>query len=323
MIIPEFLKQNDTIGITACSSGILDKVDRYEKSVAHFHKKGFSIIETNNVRTSGVVSSSSQVRANELDELVTNKEVKMISMASGGDFLYDMLPLVNFDNIKNNPKWIAGSSDPTSLLFTITTKYDIATIYTPCNMSGFDDEYLHPSLETYFEIIKGNLKPQIKFDKCEFPSFSNEFIKDDIWLNLNGDVNEIGMLIGGCMECLKDVIGTKFDCVSSFLEKYKENGFIWYFDIFSMSAEGVYNTLLQFRNAGWFQYTKAILIGRVAFEKTFVDMSYEELIQKALPTTKVIFNMDLGHVKPSFTLINGMMATIVSNESQHELIIHK
>lgn len=323
MIIPEFLKENDTIGVTACSSGILDKVERFEKSVAHFNEKGFQIMETNNVRTSGVVSSSSQTRAKELNALVEDPKVNMISIASGGDFLYDMLPYVNFDNIVKNPKWIAGSSDPTSLLFTLTTKYDIATIYTPCNMSGFDDDILHPSLETYFDIIKGQLVPQTKYDLCEYPSFSNAFVKEDIWLNLNGDVHETGMLIGGCMECLKDVIGTKFDAVSSFLEKYKDHGFIWYFDIFSMTSEGVYNTLQQFKNADWFKYTKAIMIGRVAFENTFVDMTYEELIQKALPDTKVIFNMDLGHVKPSFTLINGMMATIISNESQHELILHK
>lgn len=323
MIVPEYLKNKDIVGVTACSNGILDKVERYEKSVAHFKENGLEIIETKNVRTNGVVSSSSEVRAKELNELVENKDVKMISIASGGDFLYDMLPLVNFEAIQNNPKWYAGSSDPTSLLFTITTKYDIATIYTPCNMSGFDDEVLHTSLTDYFKIIKGDLITQKKYDKCEYPSFSNEFSKDDIWINVNGDVDAKGMLIGGCMECLKDVIGTKFDNVSNFIQKYKSNGFIWYFDVFSMTAEGVYNTLHQFNNAGWFENTKAICIGRVAFEKSFVDMSYEELIKKALPNIPVVFNMDLGHVKPAFTLINGFMAHIVSNEKENYLEMKK
>ena len=31
------------------------------------------------------------------------------------------------------------------------------------------------------------------------------------WSNLNGNVEEEGILIGGCIEVLKDIIGTKFD----------------------------------------------------------------------------------------------------------------
>lgn len=318
MIIPKFLEKNDTIGVTACSNGILDKVERYNKSVKRFNEQGYKVIETKNVFTSGVVSGPGKERAEQLKSLYNNKDVKMISIASGGDFLSDMLPYVDYDVIKDNIKWIAGSSDPTSLLFTITTNLDIATIYTPCNMSGFDDDKLHPSLYNYFDILKGKEIVQEKYALCEYPSFSNDFIKQDIWQNLNGDVDAKGMLIGGCMECLKDIIGTKFDNVSNFIEKYKEEGFIWYFDIFSLTSEGVYNTLNQFKNAGWFKYANAIIIGRVAFENTFVDMTYEELIKQALDLP-VVFNMDLGHVKPSFTLINGAHAHIISKDREGKL----
>ena len=30
MIFPKFLDDGDTIGVTACSAGILDKIDKYE-----------------------------------------------------------------------------------------------------------------------------------------------------------------------------------------------------------------------------------------------------------------------------------------------------
>ena len=315
MYLPDFLKKGDLIGITACSNGILEKEERYNKSVAHFKEKGFQIIETDDVRKAGCAPK--EIRARELMELYTNNQVKLIAVASGGDFLSDMLPLIDFETMKNNPKWLVGSSDPTSLLFTMTTKYDIATIYTPCNMSGFNKEKLHPCLETYFDVIMGKCSKQEKYDLCEYPSFSDEFSKEDIWENLNGDVNEEGMLIGGCIECLKDIIGTPVDHVSAFVEKYK--GLIWYFDIFNMTSEGVYNTLNQFKFAGWFNYCKAILFGRVAFPNTFVDKTYQELIKQALPDTKIIFNFDLGHVAPAFTLINGAQVHIVSNEKEHYL----
>ena len=316
MIIPKFLKEGDIIGVTAASCGVLDKIDKYENSINNIKKYGFKIKETSNVRTSGIVSSSDIERAKELESLYLDNEVKMISIASGGDFLFDMLDNIDYSIIKDNIKWISGSSDPTSLLFLITTNYDIATIYSPCNMSGFDSEPLHQSYLNYFEILKGNLIKQEKFPYCENKSFSDDFDKVNKWKNINGNVNEEGILIGGCIECLKDIIGTKYDKTKEFVEKYKDDGIIWYFDVFSMTSEDLYKTLIQFKYAGWFKYTKAILIGKVCFANSFIDYKYEDAIKNALPDMKVIYQFDVGHVKPSFTMINGVKVKIMSNDNE-------
>lgn len=313
MIYPKYLEDGSTIGITACSAGVLKKIEKYEKSINNVKKYGFNLVETNNVRTDGVVSSDNITRAKELESLFTNDNIDMVAIASGGDFLYDMLTEVDFNILKDNSKWLAGSSDPTSLLYILTINYDIATIYSPCNMSGFDSDELHQSYLNYFEILKGNLVRQEKSPFKEGESFSDVMNTPNEWINLNGNVDEKGILIGGCIEVLKDIIGTKFDKTNEFLERYKEEGFIWYFDVFSMTSEGLYNTLLQFKNAGWFKYAKAVVIGKVCFPNTFTDMSYEDAIKNSLKDVKCIFNFDIGHVKPSFTMINGMKARVVSN----------
>ena len=67
---------------------------------------------------------------------------------------------------------------------------------------------------------------------------------------------------------------------------------------------------------GWFKYAKAVVIGKVCFPNTFTDMSYEDAIKNALDDVKCIFNFDIGHVKPSFTMINGMKARVVSNTEE-------
>lgn len=319
MIIPNFLNDKDIIGITACSCGVSNKLEQYEKTLSNLKENGFAIIETPNVRTGGVVSSDSITRARELESLFLNKDVNLVSIARGGDFLFDMLDKVEFDVIVKNPKWLAGSSDPTSLLYILTTNYDIATIYSPCNMTGLDENPLHESYLNYFKILKGNLIKQYKYDKCEKESFSDDLSKDNEWVNMNGDVNEEGILIGGCIDVLKDLIGTRFDKTNEFLEKYKDEGFIWYFDVFSMTSEALYNTLLQFKYAGWFKYTKAILIGKVCIPNTFVDMTYEELIKKAIQDIPVVYKFDVGHVKPSFTMINGMKVRIISDKNEGSL----
>jgi muramoyltetrapeptide carboxypeptidase LdcA involved in peptidoglycan recycling len=183
-------------------------------------------------------------------------------------------------------------------------------------MSGFNISPLHESYVNYFEILKGNLVKQCKYDTYEGESFSDEMNTPNEWLNINGNVDESGVLIGGCIDSLKDIIGTKFDKAKEFIDKYKDEGIIWYFDVFSLTSEGLYNTLVQFRNAGWFDYCKAILIGKVCIPNTYVDMTYEELIEKAIPDIKVIYKFDIGHVKPSFTMINGAKVRVVSNEDE-------
>ncbi len=308
MIIPEFLKKGDTIGVTACSCGVLDKIEKYEKSIDNVKMQGFDILETQNVRTSGLVSSDAKTRVEELNSLITNKDIKMINIAAGGDFLCEILPLLDYDLIKKNIKWYGGSSDPTSLIYSITTKLDMPTIYTPCNMSGYSSDNLHQSYLDYFEIIKGNLVKQYKSDKYE--STDDIFDLDNEWISFGKDINQQGVLLGGCIDCLKDVIGTKFDNTLEFIEKYKEDGIIWYFDVFSLSVEDLYRTLLQFKNAGWFKYTKLILIGKVKYPNTFTELTYEEMIKKALEGYDVIYNFDVGHVKPSMTMINGFKVRV-------------
>ena len=315
MRYPEYLKRNDAIGITACSMGVLDKLDQYIETTDYFKDKGFNIVETDNVKTDGVVSGSADMRAEQLIDLYNNDDVKLVSIARGGDFLFDMLPSIDFDIIDNKVKWISGSSDPTSLLFYITTKLDIATIYSPCNMTGFSGE-ISDYHNNFVDIIEGKTNKQYKFDKCESHFHADVFDKDNVWKNLNGDVLEEGILIGGCIDVLKDVIGTKYDNVKEFINKYKKHGFIWYFDIFNMSKEVLYNTLLQFKYAGWFENANAIVFGKIAFPNGFIDLSYEELICMALPDIKIVYNFDIGHVNPSFTMINGKYVRLISNVSE-------
>lgn len=77
-----------------------------------------------------------------------------------------MLSELDFNVIKDNPKWLQGYSDPTGLLFTITTNLDIATVYSD-NFKTFGMEPWHKSLDNNLEILKGNIIEQTSFSKYE------------------------------------------------------------------------------------------------------------------------------------------------------------
>ena len=87
MIYPEFLKEKDTIGVTAPSDGITDevKLKRLDNAIKNFEEKGFNIKETPNVRCSVKGrSSTSKERASELESLYEDKEVNAIITSGGG-----------------------------------------------------------------------------------------------------------------------------------------------------------------------------------------------------------------------------------------------
>lgn len=331
MKYPKFLEENATLGITAISNGIVDdmKIKRLEYAIDNFQKSGFKVIETEDVRTDLFGKSApSNIQARELEDLYNNKDVCAIFCAAGGDFLVEVLPFINFDIIKNNPKWIQGYSDPTALLFTITTNLDIATLYGN-NVCAFAMKKWHKSLLDNFKILSGEEVVQNSFDKYE--NISTEYVIGNEGYNLDSivywdiilgkEVNTSGRIIGGSIDTISDLFGTKYDKVVDFIEKYKDDGIIWYFDNAELTSEALIRSLWKFRENGWFKYTKCILFSRIIEEKSFYGISYSDAIKEVLGdlNINIVINCDFGHVAPRMTIINGSIAEIKVFEGRGEI----
>ena len=313
MIYPEFPQKNDVLGICAPSSGVGHKLDEFDASLSALREKGYRLKETAHVRVEDTRGGTAQQRGEELTSLFLDPEVKAVLSAAGGDFLFEILPFVNWNAVRKHPKWIAGASDPTSVLFTITTKYDIATLY-GFNAGSFDEVPLPGYLRDALKILSG--KPAVQHSSrihASKPSFAEDYAGPDTpteWKSNRSSLQITGRCIGGCMDVLKDLIGTRYDSVKAFIRRYQKDGFIWYFDNFSMTAENFYRTLLQMRYAGWFESANAVIIGRVLFPSSETGMTYEEATERALGDLPYILEADVGHTVPSFTMINGAIAEL-------------
>ena len=237
-----------------------------------------------------------------------------------------MLPHLDFSIIRENPKWIQGYSDPTGLLYTITTNLDVATIYGD-NFSSFGMNPWHQSLENNLEIIKGNIIKQRSFDKYEkdYTTYKRgdeayNLTNKVYWENLRKEkeIRVTGRIIGGCLDIINDLFGTRFDKTKEFIQKYKSDGIIWYFDICELTSEQIIRTFWKLKDNGWFQYTKCIMIGRVAKEVSYYTISTKEAIEHSLKELNIpiIINVDIGHVSPRMTIINGAIATIISKDGK-------
>lgn len=315
MIYPKFLRSGDTIGICAPSAGVGHKIESFDQSLSVLKGEGYRIRETAAVRNNSDRSASGAVRGEELQELVEDKNISAILSASGGDYAPEMLPYVDWNQIRENPKWIIGASDPTNLLFPITTNLDIATMY-GFNAGTFDWQPLHPFQERMLRVLKGDIGTQESFqyydDKKDFSD--NPVLEGEVYWDsrLSGEKEPVafeGRLIGGCIDCIGKLIGTPYDGTHQFLERYASEGIVWYFDPFAMNAETLYLTMLQMKACGYFRGTTGILFGRVMFDGGSSNEEYLDLLNRCFDVP-IVWNCDIGHVKPCMTLINGSVAKV-------------
>lgn len=332
MIYPAFIKKGDIIGITAPSDGITEKLDlaRLDNAIYNIENKGFNILETTDVRKSlDGQSANEKIQAKELEDLFLNNDVKAIITPCGGDFMCKMMSYVNFDIMKSNPKWFCGYSDPTWLTYVITTKLDIATIYMD-NFKGFGMKTLDESLKNNFDILCGKSSSVQSFNKYE--GLRKERItglegynknKKVIWKNANNEncLSFSGRIIGGCLDVISEIFGTKFDYTKDFIERYKKDGIIWYFDNCDFTSEQVIRTLLKFRENGYFKYTNGIVFGRSLTNKSCYDISFYDAVKSTLQALNVpiIFDVDIGHVPPRMAIINGVLAEVISENGKGKI----
>ncbi len=328
MIYPKFIKQGSKIGVPAPSDGSSDELSnvRYKNARKNLESLGYEVFESKNLFNSKKARSADAVtRAIEINKMFEDDSIDLILCATGGEFLVEILPYVDFSKIIKSPKFVQGFSDPTALLFPLTTKYDIATIYSN-NYKSFGMQEYDDSIKNNLEILKGNIIEQKSFEMYEadrterITGLEGYNLTDKVnWKVLNSESAKFtGRIIGGCLDNIVELIGTKYDGSKEFIERYKNDGIIWCLDNFELSKEELIRTLWKFNELGYFKYSKGIILGRIGIEKTsYLGYTLEEALKDSVISKldiPIIYDADISHKGPTMTIINGAIAEIEVNK---------
>ena len=332
----KFLHKNGTIGFVSPSYGCA--TEPYRTAFAHalekFEGEGFkTIVGPNCYKTDGVgISSTPSNCAGEFMEQYLGEPDVLLS-CGGGELMCEILPFMDFEALKKaEPKWFMGYSDNTNLGFTLATICDVASIYGP-NAASFGMEPRHRSIDDAFDLLTGKKTGFSTYEGFEIMSVKDETNPlapynitkketlrfDGAWKDRepfrNGE-SFGGRLIGGCLDCLINLCGTRFDNVKAFNERYKNDGIVWFLESCELGIMGIRRGLWQLKQAGWFENVKGFIIGRpMLFEIEDYGLDRYTAVTSVLSElgVPIVLDVDLGHLPPSIPLVNGSVVRVTAS----------
>lgn len=332
MRYPEFLKKNNTIGFVSPSFGCATEPYKsaFENALRKFTDMGYNTeVGYNCYKTDGIGRSSTPENCGrEFVEYYCSGDNQALISCGGGELMCEILDYVDFEEIsKAAPKWFMGYSDNTNMTFLLTTLCDVASVYGPC-AGAFGMEPWHKSIEDAFGIITGTKKTLSNYGTWEKESLKtpeNPLVPYNVTEAFKikkyegqeraDDIHMSGRLIGGCLDCLSNLVGTRYDKVKEFVEKYKSDGIIWFLESCDLNVMAIRRAMWQLDNSGWFKYTKGFMIGRpYCHGQELMGLNQYDAVLGVIGkyNVPVIMDVDIGHLAPMMPLVAGSVAHIDS-----------
>jgi muramoyltetrapeptide carboxypeptidase len=309
-IKPARLKFGDTLGLITPGSYISE--DELKESKENLEKLGYKVFYSERILSkSGYLAGDDNSRAEEVNSMFEDKKINGIICARGGYGCARILPLINYDIIKNNPKILVGYSDVTALLLGIYAKTGLVTFHGPFGISSFNDFSI-----TYFSNVLRYPKEKLILIN---ENSDEEDSKQDLVTIVSGKA--VGELIGGNLSVLTSLIGTKYD--------FSSEGKIVFLEEIGEEPYRIDRMLTQLIQAGKFEKAVGIAMGvfkdcepkekDTSFSSSF---SLKEVLFDRLSNLKipVVYGMSFGHIKNKFTIPIGIKAELDSTNQTITLL---
>lgn len=297
MIIPPYLKKNDTIGLV-CPSGFMP-MDKALTCIETLKQWGFGVkIGKTPGHQFHYFSATDEQRIEDIQMMINDTEVKAILCGRGGYGLSRIIDRIDLRPLRKTPKWVIGYSDITLLHCHLNKKIHLASLHAPMAGAfndGVDNIYIQ------------SLKSALTGKRSTYKKRSHPF-------NRTGSTE--GQLIGGNLSLLVNSIG-------SASEPDVKNKILFIEEV----GEYIYaadRMLQQIRRAGWFDRIQALIIG-----------SFSEMKDTAIPFGKTIykvvkditdlydfpvaFNFPVGHTQENVALKCGVDHRLVVGKRSVEL----
>lgn len=321
-MIPNKLQKGDTIGVIAPSNYIKeDDLEYINASIVLMEGSGFKVKFGKYVfeNTLGY-GTSPQKRAEDVNNIFADKEVKAVMCVKGGEDSNSILDYIDYEIIKNNPKIICGFSDNTSILNVIHEKTGLVTFHGPTfkSLTSWESEYAYKQFMKIFvngEIQIGEVDDKyitISEGKIDNENKSGQAVDKNVPIS-NNEVE--GELIGGNLSLFTKLVCGKYQVdVTNKILFLEELGF-------ESSPEMVNSNIYYLKQNGVFDKIAGLWIGNYEHPS---KISLEEIIKNALEgecNCPIIKSNNFGHIDKKIIIPIGTRARInTEDETKIKLV---
>lgn len=126
-----------------------------------------------------------------------------------------------------------------------------------------------------------------------------------------------GTLLGGCLDCLVGLSGTRFDGVESFNREHKK--VVWVLESCDYNPMDIRRALWHLKESGWFKNAAGFVFGRplAAFKREVFGVNQYNAVTDVLGElgVPVVLDADFGHIDPAMPLVIGADAEVLVKDN--------
>lgn len=327
MLLARPLKQGDTIGFFSPSSpATVFAPKRFERAKAFLVSKGFKVKAGSLTGESdGYRSGSIQQRAEELNQLIRDPDVRCIMSTIGGYNSNALLPYIDYEALKRDPKIIIGYSDVTALLMGVYAQTGLVTFYGPALVASFGE--LAPLVEETFDAFSDLLVEPYSVPYCyTMPKGWTDVmidwetqqetkpVQENQWQFL-GSGTIAGRIIGGNLNTMSGIWG------SPYMPEVQEGDILLIEDSLKSIAD-VERSFNHLKLCGVFDKVSAIVLGKhELFDDKGTGRQPLDVLQEVLNGQEVaiLSGFDSCHTHPMLVTPLGVKASIDFDRSSFTL----
>lgn len=320
--LPPPLKAGDTVYVTAPSSPVSAALQpRLDLALQALRQRGLRVIEGQCLRQHGAGPlAPARKRAAEWQSALQNPAVSAVMAPWGGELAIELLPDLDFGSLRAAaPKWLTGFSDLSTLALPLALCAGWSTVHSP-NLMELGAAELDATTAGLFELLMG---PQPRrwtqassaayasagtADWAREPAAGWRFDEPTRVRRLREDMplRAQGWLIGGCLETLARLAGTRFAPMQA-LPGPK----LLVLEACEAPPHELARTLHSLALHGWFDELAGLLVGRSAAP---IGKDYDgwSVLHELFADFKglVALDLDIGHLPPQWSWVQGGWAEL-------------
>ncbi len=320
-IKPRALKRGDTIAIVSPSSDIVRFSERTQRAIGFLEKKGYKVkMMPNALATDGYSGGAAERRAADIHDAFLDSEVSAIVCSTGGLTANAVLPLLDYELIRRNPKIFCGYSDVTTLLLMITSKSELVTFHGPTLLPSFGEfeGAILFTFEHFENIVSGQAGCGDAFPLSRMYTIDNQYWGRDDTKNLIMQESPEMKSFGPKMETKGLLFGGNLQTFSMLMHEdgfFDVTGAILFLEEEGLSTDWYERYLIELERKGIFDKINGLIFAKPSgsFEemnekKRSLESIFLEISKKY--DIPILTNVDCGHTKPILTFPLGVVVKL-------------